>query len=298
MAKTRRPKNQAQAQFFDLAISKGWSVTTRGWPTFFGQRNGEAIAVEVVSSSGRKLRSDKEAVIRALMAAGVKCFLWSPEEGFTSLSDSGSLTAASGGKGGGSSSSLLGEGSGEGASAPFDSPPLPASRDGSQQTREAVDEVWGCYVLSMKPSSTIAGEEERKIIRAALKVASVKECKEAIEGCHASAYHMGDNPRRKKYNTISHILRGKRGKRTTREQIDMLRDIREKAIESGTAVVTSVDPALVAQRKDDVRRGFRLKGDPEAQQRAKAAEAWLKEHGIPTQRRADGYPLWPSGGNG
>lgn len=298
MAKTRRPKNEAQGRFFDLAINKGWSVTTRGWPTFFAEKDGEMIGVEVVSSAGRKLRTDKQAVVRALQAAGIKCFLWSPEEGFTSLAESATLPDALGGKGGSSSSLTTRGGSGGPGAQPFDSPPQPTSRDGSQATREAVDEIWACFVLHMKPSSTIAGEEERKIIRAALKVASVQECKEAIEGCRASAYHMGDNPQGRRYNTISHILRGKRGKRTAREQIDMLRDIREKAIASGTAVVSSVDPALVGQRKDDVRRGFRLKGDPEAQERAKAAEQWLKEHGIQTHRRADGYPLWPSGGNG
>lgn len=301
MAKSRRPKNQAQAQFFDLALAHGFEITQRGWPTFFVEKDGKPVAVEVVSSAGRKLREDKRRVVAALQAKGIDCFIWSPNGGFQSLAESGSLTAASGGKGGeevSSTSQGKGESEGEGVATAglFDSPPSSPSR-GSAEVTEQVDRIWASFVLHMKPTSTIAGEEERKIIRNALKVASEQECCEAIEGCRSSAYHMGDNPRGRKYNTISHILRGKRGKRTTREQIDMMIEIRSKAVASGGTVVSSVDPAVVAQRKDDVRRGFRLKGDPDAQRRAEAAEKWLTEQGIATQRREDGYPIWPSGGN-
>lgn len=296
MAKSRRPKNIAQGEFFDLALSEGWSLTGRGWPTFFVQRADKIIVVEVVSSKGRKLRTDKAHVMRELQAKGFDCYLWSPDGGFTSFTDSGTVTDPLGGKGGVVDPSTR-EGSGEGAAPPFDTPSVPASRDGSQETREKVDRIWNSYVLHMKPASTLAGDEERKIIRDALKVASEQECCEAIEGCRASDYHMGSNPQQKKYNTLSHILRGKRGKRTTREQIDMMRDIRGKAVASGHSVVSSVDPAIVGQKKNEVRRGHQLKGDPEAVERAAAAEQWLREQGIDTQRRADGYPLWPTGGN-
>lgn len=297
MTKSRRPKNTAQADFFDRAMANGWTVTSRGWPTFFVQRADKIIAVEVVSSKGRKLRADKQHVVRALQASGIECFLWSPDGGFTSLAESATLPDPLGERGDVVDPSSTEGGSRGNGAEPFPSPPSPPSRDGSESVREAVDRVWASFVLHMRPSSTIAGEEERKIIRAALKVASEKECCEAIEGCRLSDYHMGSNPRNKKYNTISHILRGKRGKRTTREQIDMLRDIREKAIDAGGSLVSSTDPAVVAQKKDDVRRGFRLKGDPEAQRKAEAAEQWLKERGIPTRRRADGYPIWQGGGN-
>ncbi len=299
MAKSRRPKNLVQAQFFEHAVKHGWELTSRGWPTFFLQRAGKIVAIEVLSSKGRNLRQDKEPVMRALAAAGIECFTWSPDGGFKSFPESDTVAAAQGERGVAVDPSTTEGGSrGNAPQLPFDAPPGPPSRDGTDQKRQEVDEVWGSYVLLMQPTSTIAGEEERKIIRAALKVASVKECKEAIEGCRSSDYHMGNNPQGRKYNTLSHILRGKRGKRTTREQIDMLREIRDKAVAAGHAVVTSVDPAIVAQRKDDVRRGFRLKGDPEAQQRAEAAKKWLAEHGIPTEYKPDGYPIWPSGGNG
>jgi hypothetical protein len=299
VAKSRRPKNLAQAQFFDLAMKNGFTLTSRGWPTFFVQKAGRTVAVEVVSSKGRKLREDKKLVVAALQAAGIECFLWSPEEGFTSLADSDTVAPPLGERGDEVSPSTTGEGSGErGAVSLFETPATQPSRDGSTTRREEVDEVWACYVLKMKPTSTVAGEEERKIIRNALKVASVRECKEAIEGCALSDWHMGNNPQGVKYNKLSNILRGKRGKKTTREQIDMLREKLAQAVAAGHAVNSSVDPALVSKAKDDVRRGFRLKGDPDAVKQAEASERWLAEHGIPTQRRADGYPIWPSGGNG
>lgn len=247
------------------------------------------MVVEVLSSKSRKLRKDKDHIVRELRKHGIDCYTWSPDQGFTPLHGSASFAFP------------LGGGKGEGGcSSPekTSEPPGGERGPGERGRSEAADRVWATFVRIMNPASALCGDEERKIVLAALKVATERECIEAIEGCRASGYHMGDNPRGRKYNTISHILRGKRGKRTTREQIDMLRDIREKAIASGTAVMSSIDPALVGQRKDDVRRGFRLKGDPEAQKRAQAAEQWLKEHGVKTHRRADGYPLWPSGGNG
>jgi len=229
-----------------------------------------------------------------LETLGIECYTWSPEKGFTRFQASDNLAAASGGKGGDVTSPTEG---GSRGNEPFDSPPLPASR-GNQAVREQVDRIWAAFVKHMEPTATIAGEEERKIIRAALKVASEDECCHAIEGCRLSNYHMGENPQGRKYNTISHILRGKRGKKTTREQIDMFLDIRGKAIASGRSVSSSADPAIVGQKKDEVRRGHRLKGSPEAQRNAKAAEKWLAEQGIVTQRKPDGYPIWPSGGNG
>lgn len=294
----RRPKNIAEGQFYDLAVEKGWDITNRGWPDFFLEKDGQLICVEVKPSQNSNLRSPQRRIMSALSAYGIPCYMWSPDGGFEVVQPSATVRPQ-GERGLGSSNTPRNsEDPQTPTTPPFDSPKLPPSRDGTEERRAEVDRIWACYVQYMTPRQTRAGEDERKIIRAALKVANATECCQAIEGCAASGYHMGDNPRRRKYNKISHILKGKHGRKTTREQIDMFLDIREKAVASGTAVLTSVDPALVAQRKDDVRRGFRLKGDPDAQRRAEAAEKWLKEHGVPTQRRADGYPLWLSGGNG
>lgn len=56
--------------------------------------------------------------------------------------------------------------------------------------------------------------------------------------------------------------------------------------------VPSADRAIVQQRQQDVQRGHRLR-TPEAVEKAREAEAWLKQHGIVTERReSDGYPVF------
>lgn len=156
-----------------------------------------------------------------------------------------------------------------------------------------VDQIIARYREVFKPRWAVAPEEERREVRAALQVASLKECLEAIDGCKASAYHQGENKNRKKFNTLTHIFKGKKGGRTRREQIDMFIDTLRKAQATTGTVKTSADPAIIDSKKEEVRRGFRLKHDPEAVTRGEKAEEFLEEHGIATTRRTDGYPLWP-----
>ena len=156
-----------------------------------------------------------------------------------------------------------------------------------------VDVVLAHYVDVMAPRDSTFGEEERREVRAALKVRSVSQCKEAIDGNKASAYHQGENDRSKKYNRISHIFRAKKGRRTRAENIDMFREIAAKAKATTGTIRSDVDPAIVATKKEEVRRGHRLRDDAEAARRAANAEGWLCEHGIETCRRSDGYPIWP-----
>lgn len=54
----------------------------------------------------------------------------------------------------------------------------------------------------------------------------------------------------------------------------------------------SADPAIISQRQLDVQRGHRFSEDESLVERAKESEAWLKEHGIATTRREDGYPVF------
>jgi hypothetical protein len=81
-------------------------------------------------------------------------------------------------------------------------------------------EVWEHYVAVMRPRRAVLDDQERKIIKDALKVATVDECNRAIDGCANSPFHMGSNDRRRKYNSISQILKGRPGRETTRERID------------------------------------------------------------------------------
>lgn len=170
------------------------------------------------------------------------------------------------------------------------------SKGGSGGPQNAVSEVLATYVEIFGPRKW--GEDDKREVRAALEVATVEEIQEAIKGNKLSGFHQGENDRETKYNTLGHIIRGKRGVRTRRENIDMFRVIFKKAeAASGGAKAarTGADPAIIKTRKEEIRRAHRLPDDEEAQQRALRAEEWLKERGIETVRSETGYPLWPEG---
>lgn len=152
----------------------------------------------------------------------------------------------------------------------------------------AINAVWGHYAAVMKPRSDAPDDEQRKIIRDALDVATVAECKRAIDGCAASDFHMGKNDRRKKYNRLSQILKGKRGGRTTREQIDMFLEIAENG--GSQSGVTSADHARVVQAKRDVLDGFEFPNDEHVVGRANEAKAWLREQGWTIEYEENGRP--------
>lgn len=168
-----------------------------------------------------------------------------------------------GGKGG-SSSSLLNDKEKEGG----------VGETNPQLIDEAAD-VWKHY-LEVYPQtrSKDLDAETRKIINAALKVATVDECNRAIDGNKGSAFHQGQNARRKRYTRISHILRGKRSIRTTREQIDLFLDLAEK---SGS--VAAPDDARVSAARRAVLDAIEFPGDEQASQRGDEAEAWLIQNG-------------------
>lgn len=77
----RRPKNEAEAKFFDYATENGFDVCKRGWPDFIIEKNERIMCVEV-KREGQRLKEDQERVMRRLAAYGVPCYRWSPEEGF------------------------------------------------------------------------------------------------------------------------------------------------------------------------------------------------------------------------
>lgn len=77
----RSRKNIHERRFEELARSKGWYTTKRGWPDFFCVTDeDEVIAVEVKpripkSLGGRLIKGSQEDVFRALTAAGIRCFV-------------------------------------------------------------------------------------------------------------------------------------------------------------------------------------------------------------------------------
>lgn len=137
-----------------------------------------------------------------------------------------------------------------------------------EDTEARLTAVWACYVETMTPRRTDMFPEERKLIQNALKVASVEECRQAIVGCSRSAFHMGDNERKRKYNRLSQILKGRQGKETTRERIDYFIDIFHNPT-NPEAAITSEAKFKIDTLKDRVRRG---NGDTDGQ--TAEAELW------------------------
>jgi hypothetical protein len=161
--------------------------------------------------------------------------------------------------------------------------------------RTAVSEVLSFYDETFE-KHTDWGEDDRREVRAALEIKSVADLKKAIVGNKLSGFHQGENDRRKKYNTLSHIIRGKQGKKTRREVIDYFIGVFEEHKGAGGSVVDrEADPAIIRTRKEEIRRAHRLPGDEEALERSRRAEVWLEERGIKTNRKPDGYPVWGGG---
>lgn len=197
----------------------------------------------------------------------------------------GGGSSPSGNNNGGKQETLGGGAGGGGIEPPFDGPA----------------EIWAHYVEVMNPRVKTLAAQERAVIREAMKVAAddpheaVAVCKRAIDGCKASNFHMGQNDRQKKYNRITHILKGKRGTRTTREQIDLFLEIADRSgIQSG---FTSADPARVGQAKRDVLDAYEFPGDEGIQRRGDEARSWLVEKGWTIGATDEGRPTFtPPGG--
>ena len=135
---------------------------------------------------------------------------------------------------------------------------------------DPIEAVWGTYVEVMEPRRRELDPESRRIIRDALKVADVAELKRAIVGNKASNFHQGANDRGKKYNALSQILKGKRGGRTTREQIDFFIEIADKSGASNPGL-PSADPAKLASAKRWVLTAWEYQGNAQAQAASKEA---------------------------
>lgn len=153
-----------------------------------------------------------------------------------------------------------------------------------------VDRVWATYVLVMEPRRKELDPDSRKIIREALKVASVAECDTAIRGCKASAFHMGQNDRQRKYNKLSQILKGKRGGRSTREQIDFFVEIADA--NGVTTAGVAVDGAKLSRCKQAVMTAWEFPADDLAAAAGAEARLWLAENDIEVIAGPKGRPFF------
>lgn len=181
-----------------------------------------------------------------------------------------------------------------------------APKPAAVRARDLPREIWAHYekVIHGRDTPRALPDDERRIIREALKVAgetnavnepaAVAECKAAIEGCAASDFHMGRadpsryRGRRRAYNDLSQILKGKRGGRTTREQIEFFGEIAKSTVTGpGVASATS---ARIVQAKRDVLDAHEFPGDESAQRRGEEARAWLTEQGWQIENDPTGRP--------
>jgi hypothetical protein len=98
-------------------------------------------------------------------------------------------------------------------------------RDGSGSSdcnSTVVEEIWDFYVSCLKPPTTELGPSQRKVIEEALKVASAKDCCQAIRGLSRDDWRQkrnesADRPGERLWQ-IHHALQGKKGE-TNRERI-------------------------------------------------------------------------------
>lgn len=140
-------------------------------------------------------------------------------------------------------------------------PPTPAGR------------VWAYYLQVFGRPIRPLPAEEAKLIGEALRAVAGREedLILAIDGNKASAFHQGDNDRRKKYNSLSQILKGKRGGRTTLEQIEMFMGIAAESTRAGS----SASDADISRAKRAVLDGLTYPGDEHVARRGEEAKAWL-----------------------
>lgn len=72
---------------------------------------------------------------------------------------------------------------------------------------EAVQIVWGYWLTVMGSGRAVLDHNRRVKIAAAIYDYGIEAACSAIDGCASSAFHMGDNPQQKKYNSIDLIFR-------------------------------------------------------------------------------------------
>lgn len=166
--------------------------------------------------------------------------------------------------------------------------PEPAERGEQLEAVDTPAYVWGEYVRLLGPRNKALGSEERRLIQAALKVATPDELVRAFYGCTRSAWHMNTHPdtKGKNFHRLSHIIKGKRGGKTTREQIDFFLEIADKG-DAGSRVMSAAS-ARVGRAKRDVRDAAEFPADEHLVRRAVEAKAWLEEQGWTVDEAPDG----------
>ena len=79
MRKRSRPGAVAEKAFIEWAANRDYAPSKRGWPDFMMTQGEDLIAVEVKQHRYVPLSVDQQRVIQALLAHGIRCYVWSPD---------------------------------------------------------------------------------------------------------------------------------------------------------------------------------------------------------------------------
>jgi hypothetical protein len=142
-----------------------------------------------------------------------------------------------------------------------------------KEVEPEVLEVWAHYVRVMKAERQELNTVRVRVIRNALKVRSVAECKRAIDGLRVSPHHNGENDQRQKYLDIRYALKGNSARgESDDERIDKMGEL---APSHGLAPSL---PRKVAIRLDNFQR-YIASGRTREERRSLESKAELEEMG-------------------
>lgn len=75
-------RNGPENEFVQMMRRWGHEPYKRGWPDFWWVKDGRLMCAEVKPHGNRQLKREQRRAMDALTACGVRCFFWSPDEGF------------------------------------------------------------------------------------------------------------------------------------------------------------------------------------------------------------------------
>lgn len=150
----------------------------------------------------------------------------------------------------------------------------------SPDVNEKIARIWAVY------QRVVAGATRRvldattiTVIRNALKVRDEEACIAAIIGLSKSAFHNGDNDRRKKYLGIRYALKGNQQTgETADERIDKMAGIASSAKDDLLAGVPSAGRDMIRDRQRQVEDMLLHPGDENRKARGVGSEAYLRKH--------------------
>ena len=81
---TKRPKNNAEGQLYDILDADGCQLLHKGYPDFLCVKDNKIMCVEVKPSNQRLKRHQRE-VAKILTSCGIPYYKWTPQDGFTKI---------------------------------------------------------------------------------------------------------------------------------------------------------------------------------------------------------------------